>query len=366
MNIEYQIGVFPVYPDGWRSEGSYKDHKLYVNGDLSANLGQHDLMMGFALSHTWVADAWQNSNVNPATSANIGSMQHFTYEDGLKWPSTQWKRTITSLTLQDAYRLNDQVTITGGLRMDHYNDFGSSFTPRLAAVWRINDKHVLKAQYAQSFRPPTFYELSWAKSLQPQRNHTAELSYIYKGTQNELRSTLFMSRLKNTIHEDSLLGYVSSNEADLRGIELEGVHRYSSRLKIEGNASYVYTDDKEHGVRFFGAAETMANLAVTYEPTENISVSSWVRHVGTRYREHNDSRAPLAGYDTVALTGRVRQLMDIKGLTLRVGIDNLFNELVRYPANLAYDAVTTSYFPSYQGDHIRPGRTAWVGLSKSF
>ncbi|MEG3640584.1 TonB-dependent receptor plug domain-containing protein [Magnetococcus sp. PR-3] len=370
----YQVNVLGViYPNGYNSVGKYNEDKIYLNGDFSFQFGKHDLMAGFAVSHLWVGESWQENNVTPA-GVNLGTvMQRFTYEDGLKWPSQHWRRTVMSLSAQDAYRVNDDITITGGIRLDHYDDFGASITPRLAGVWRLNDKHILKAQYAQSFRPPTFYEMSWDQTLQPQRNHTAELSYIFKGVKNELRGTLFTSRLKNTIRADSLVGFVASSGVHQRGVEVEGVHRVNSRLKFEGNASYVYADDQENNIRSPGAADKMANLSVTYEPTDEMTITSWLRHVGKRYREYNDTRTDLEGYETLSLTWTVRKVLNINGLTLRAGVDNLFDELVRYPALLAYDdiprvlgAATGDYFPSYNGDRVRPGRTFWVGITKSF
>ncbi|HSO81639.1 hypothetical protein [Thiocapsa sp.] len=41
---------------------------------------------------------------------------------------------------------------------DDYSDLGAFLTPRLAAVWRIDEANILKLQDARAFRPPTFYE----------------------------------------------------------------------------------------------------------------------------------------------------------------------------------------------------------------
>jgi hypothetical protein len=98
------------------------------------------------------------------------------------------ERLRQSITLQDEFKAGSAIDITAGLRFDHYDDVGSDLSPRIAAVWRLTEHHIMKAQYARAFRPSTFSEL-YAKNspvvignenLQSETIDTYERGYIYR------------------------------------------------------------------------------------------------------------------------------------------------------------------------------------------
>jgi outer membrane receptor protein involved in Fe transport len=82
-----------------------------------------------------------------------------------------------------------------------YSDLGAFLTPRLAAVWRIDDSNILKLQYAWAFRPPTFYEQAYPgrDSIGAGEIATYELGYILKQPRWEGRLILFQSDLTDPI-----------------------------------------------------------------------------------------------------------------------------------------------------------------------
>ena len=59
---------------------------------------------------------------------------------------TDTDRRILSAVVQDEFRIDDQVTLTGSLRLNDYSDLGANLSPRLAAAWRLNAAHILKFQ----------------------------------------------------------------------------------------------------------------------------------------------------------------------------------------------------------------------------
>lgn len=48
-----------------------------------------------------------------------------------------------------------QFSTMAGLRLDHHSDYGSTVNPRLGAVWRASEQHLLKALYGEAFRAPS-------------------------------------------------------------------------------------------------------------------------------------------------------------------------------------------------------------------
>jgi len=51
------------------------------------------------------------------------------------------------------------MTLTFGIRLDKYSDFGSTKNPRPALVWNMNKELTGKLLYGETFRAPSFGEL---------------------------------------------------------------------------------------------------------------------------------------------------------------------------------------------------------------
>ena len=60
--------------------------------------------------------------------------------------------------LQDEWRFITDWSLTAGLRLDKYSDFGSTINPRLALVWQSRYDLTTKFLYGRAFRPPSFAE----------------------------------------------------------------------------------------------------------------------------------------------------------------------------------------------------------------
>lgn len=59
---------------------------------------------------------------------------------------------IFSLFAENYFDLSDKVTFFGALRFDNHPDWGSNFSPRLGAIYSINQSISLKAAYQEGFR----------------------------------------------------------------------------------------------------------------------------------------------------------------------------------------------------------------------
>lgn len=265
-------------------------------------------------------------------------------------------RNITSLTLQDRVDLSSQVSVTGGLRYSDYSDIGSRATPRLSLVWRPSDRHILKAQYAEGFRSPTFFELygtgSRNPSLEFEVNRTTELNYVYRRPRLTGRITLFHSELRDMIFGlPGTPGFDNSRSARSQGVELEWNQQLTPWVKVLANASRADTRD-DRGQTFdvhpdVAAPNWIGNLALLAHPTERLLASVRLNHLGPR-----DSGS-FAAYDLLDATLTVRRLFG--GLDLRLGVKNLLDDEVVY-------AFTT---PGTPRTFTFGRRTAWAQLSWS-
>ena len=275
------------------------------------------------------------------------------------------KRTVNSFTVQDEFRLNQHFTLTAGVRHDRYDDIGNSTTPRLAAVWQMAPRHTLKAQYAEAFRAPTFYELyngGQPANIRPETVATTELGYLYKGEGSSGGITLFHSDLKNLIvfiDSAAYTGYSNSSGAMSQGMELEGEHWVTRDLKFSGNLTWLNTSDASTNQPIPGAGHWLANAGLEYRASQDLAFGIRLREVGERSRETGDARATLGGYRVTDISARLFNVASTRGLTLRAGVRNVFDQDVRYPAMSMQQGI-------YPDDYPRGTRQWWTLLSYSF
>lgn len=341
----YPVGVFDPY---YYMDLNYREQRVNAALDVAWEKGHNTWLMGWVFNKIDVEEA--NSKFNG--------------EPSFDWLDLSQKRLITSFTLQDQFRATDTLTFTAGLRHDRYNDVGSSTTPRLAAVWQAAPGHVLKAQYAEAFRAPTFYELRYGDQIKPETVATRELGYTYRQGGGLARVTVFDSSLRQQIIFDETAGYFNlAGASSSRGLELEFERWLSPALKMDGNLALIRTEDYNTGQPTPGAASRLLNLGMEWHPASEYTLDLRLRHVGPRQREVGDLREKLAGYNTVDLTATAFNFAS-RGLTLRAGIKNLFNQTIKVPSTIdiyAYPA------PNYRDDlAMTQGRSAWVQATYSF
>ena len=338
-----------VSPDSLTEDTYYKERRLYGALDLTWKEWEgHTLLFGLAFSGIDVLDAWQEAN---------GADQGWIVDDET--------REISSIFVEDEFEITDRLTITGGLRYDYYNDVGDSTTPRVAGVYRLKDHHILKAQYAEAFRPPTFLEICGLgqqfignPGIDPETIRTYEVGYIYKHAHTDGRITLFYSELEDLIVEkiaDPRTGigrYENIGNAELMGIELELERQVARNFDLNASLSYVTTEDKDTGEEIVGSANWIGNSGVIFRPWKDFSTTVQYRYVGKQHRSVTDTRDKLDDYDTVDITLNAFNLFR-DGLTLRCGVKNLFDEDVVFPAPEQ----------TYPDDYPRPDRVWWVQFS---
>lgn len=254
-------------------------------------------------------------------------------------------RTITGLTLQDTIDVRDRISLTLGARYDSYSDLSDRVTPRVALVWRASEKHIVKAQYAEGYRPPTFFEL-YSPPIAGARypfevNATSEINYVYRGSGAVGRATVFHSVLTDMIRPG---GFVTPGRTRADGVELEWTQQLTPAIKLDANVTHLDTEDARTGfVRNIVSSEWLGNLSLLVRPIARTFVGARVNHIG--------DRSGGDGFDTVDLT--VSHLR-LDGLDVRGGVKNALDDEVVYLTLLPNNTVLNSPFP---------GRTWWVQVS---
>ncbi len=318
----------------------------------------HEWLIRPSIASIEVLDSWGEENVflSPPPPTPLPAMTRLPeVGDGLADKGTD--RTIRSLMVQDQFSVTDSFFLTGTARYDDFDDVGGAFNGRLAAVWRVGEPHIIKLQYASAYRPPNFLELDMNGELEPQTMDTYEIGYIYRMAGFVGRATAFYSELDDMIVQTGLgprSRTTNNGKGHLAGAELELERQLFSDWKVVGNLSYVDAYDDVNDDEIGGGASWLGNLVVKGEVINDLLLALRYRHVGERGREHLDDRGALEGYDTVDLTLSRYNLL-VKGLTVRAGAKNIFNEGVKAP----------SYPDTYEKDLPRTGRSWWLLVSKA-
>ncbi|GAB6042190.1 hypothetical protein JCM17961_28660 [Endothiovibrio diazotrophicus] len=266
-------------------------------------------------------------------------------------------RKLVSATVQDQWRIGERLELTGGIHYDDYSDVGDSITPRLAAVWRHDDRHLFKGQYAEAFRPPTFGELfdgtRNGRRLRPETLRSLELSYIYRVSDTRFQLTVFNTELQDLISE--VAGpdrYRNLGEIRQRGAEAEWERRFAANWRLGANLSFLDSVDRPTGKPVGGSARWLANVTLDGRLAPEWQLSARLNHVGDRAGWPGGGTAPLDDYTTVSL-GLSRFDLGAKGGTLRFGVENLFDDEVQALATV----------DTYRGNLTQPGRSGWLQYS---
>ncbi|MDH5638539.1 MAG: TonB-dependent receptor, partial [Nitrospinota bacterium] len=177
----------PGPADGGLLSNYYGERKTGAGVEASYNGWNRQKWLAQAqYSRVAMEGVWQEFNFDPKTGASIASPRRYEGED-LNWLTPGKERVIISMALQDQIAVSENLNVTLGVRSDDFDDAGASVSPRLAGVWR-RGPHIIKAQYAHAYRPPTFAELYSPTSgvgrlgnpdLEAERSQTVELGYIH-------------------------------------------------------------------------------------------------------------------------------------------------------------------------------------------
>jgi iron complex outermembrane receptor protein len=156
--------------------------------------------------------------------------------------------------LQDQFRVHQKLTVNMGLRYDHYQTFGGTTNPRLAAIYNPYPKTTFKFLYGQAFRAPNAYELYYADNitqkanpfLKPEKIRTTELVAEQQiGKNLQVTISGYRNNIRNLISQqvdgvDGLLVYENVDEVRATGMEIELSGKWDNG--VMGRASYSLQD----------------------------------------------------------------------------------------------------------------------------
>jgi iron complex outermembrane receptor protein len=240
--LQAPIGYSTGLPDGsttvetYSFRGNWSDSEVKVTGPL---LQKHRITLGTeiidnlrqdqgdyaALGNTFIAD--------PATSV------------------------IWALYAQDEFSILHNLTLSAGLRYDHYSSFGGTTNPRLGLIYHAFSQTTLKLLYGTAFRAPEPFELTpdygafFDDNLQLKPETIRSIEGVVEqglGQHFSLSGSVFRNSIDNLItvetnSADQQEVYENSGKAVAAGMEVELDGHLANGM--QGQASYSYVDAEQ-------------------------------------------------------------------------------------------------------------------------
>ncbi len=224
----------------------------------------------------------------------------------------------------------DALTLTGGLRVDEHERFGSETTGRVAAAYNPTPSLTLRASWGQGFKAPTIFQTTFIcgfcglsepnADLRPETSEAVDIGLDWRSDDGRAEAgiSLFDQEAEDLIDFDFTQGYANIAFVESQGVELYGAYQLTGWLGVAGNYAYIDAQDGD-GLPRARLPEHSGDITVSLDPTGPVAGTVLVRHNG---EEANTDGTTLDGWtrvdvsasyglgETIDLFGRIENLFD--------------------------------------------------------
>lgn len=235
------------------------------------------------------------------------------------------------------------LTLTGGVRYDDHDTFGSATTFQAGATWTPNDgATIFRANYGEGFKAPSLYQLYsdyGNTALKPEEAKSWDIGVEHSVLDGRLRGSVTYFNRDTTNQIDFLSnnippnfgGYANTAKTQADGVEVEGSFEVNSLLTLSANYTNMDAVNKSAGANYGKdlvrrAGET-ANADAELSLPNGLTAGVTMQYVGHSFDNAANTRR-LKSYvltdvrvsypinDTFELYGRVENLFDQQYETL--------------------------------------------------
>jgi len=360
----FDWGTSETFVQRERSENQSRDIEITnttAKTSVVIPLGMHMLTVGAS---------WEEESLEDGTTNQIS--------DRTAVENSQW-----ALFMEDEWMLTNAWALTGGLRLDDDDNYGSHLSPRLYSVWNMTPEWTLKGGVSTGYRSPNLREITpdWGQisrggnvygnpDLEPETSLNKEIALLY-GSDAGLNGslTLFHNDFEDKITRiacpidicnagPNQFGSdptyrVNIDDAVTQGVEASLGAPLTDTLAL--TASYTFTDSEQKSGEYAGEPLTQLprhQVSATLDWDVNARLSQWTK-VSYRGEESQPTTGPsqsaiVAPSYTFVDAGIGYQLND--STTVNAGIYNLFDERITYD----------------EYGYVDDGRRVWLGLNVAF
>ena len=353
---------------------------LTVNTQASVFLGSHTLTAGLTHKYENLEDGSNGLREPVVPDANA---------------LVEMDRYQNSIFLEDSWSLTDNLILTLSGRYDDNQAFGGEFSPKVYAVYHLNDNFTLKGGVTSGYKAPDLRSsatdygstsrggvIIGNPELVPETSLNREVGINYENAEWGLNSSLtvyqidYEDKINRTgrvceqnvacnyngtlfpAHPYGYTTYENVDKAELRGVEF--TLDYDLLDNLTYRHSYTWTDTEQKSGEYAGeplnnVARHMFNASLDWTVSQRLSLWSQLNYrgetsgrwqTGTSGSSTNGIKYPSYTFADVGLVFRPQD-----GLSLKAGIYNVTNKKVSTDGDYAYNL---------------DGRRFIVGLTKSF
>ena len=245
----------------------------------------------------------------------------------------------TALYVEDLFSVNPSLSITAGVRADHWRE--TELSPRVAVLWRAQNGVAVSASAYQAFRAPTLNELHRGfrvgniNTLPNDALQSEKLTGFEAGARfRNVRLTVFSMHVDDTIANVTIAetpALITRQRQNLggtrsRGVELDGERRFGRDWRTSASWLFVDARVEEGPLEGKRVPQVPRNAA-----TAQLSWRTFGAQVRFSSMQFDDDRneLPLDGY-VVADLFASHPLR--RGVELTLAVENLFDEDVEASA----------------------------------
>lgn len=234
-----------------------------------------------------------------------------------------------ALFAENEWSVTDTFALTTGLRMDHHEEYGVHFSPRVYGVWRATDDWTIKGGVARGFKAPELravvpdysylrrnrFVMFGNPDLKPETSTNYELSALWSN-RNDLSAGAtvfyndFQDKLSTVTTDQTWNGYiimdrVNVDKAVIKGVELNGRWEITPDVALKGN--YTYTDSEQKSGANAGAPlaltpKSKANVRAEWQLNDRAQLWAATNYYGKEYGT-TVSGEPAPAYTTADFGG---------------------------------------------------------------
>lgn len=341
----YPPGAFGgAFPDGVIGNPYvYERHTRLGVSAFYHGIKDHNIRLGTGAIINDMYKTEESKNFAPDGSP-LGSVVDVSNDPNLVFIEPH-DRKVSYAFAQDEWQFAPDWNFTGGVRFDHYSDFGNTTNPRLALVWQTRYNLTTKLLYGRAFRAPAFNELYNINNpvalgnpdLEPEQIDTYEIAFDYQHSDSlHTKLNLFRYRMTDIIRfvpDPSPATTVTAQNAGERqgtGLELETTFNVSPSLNIIGNYAYQHSVEEDTDSDVANAPQHQIYVRGDWNMASKWMASGQVNWVADRERDSTDARPPVDDYTTVDVTLRYQPMH--RSWSFALSARNLFDADAREPS----------------------------------
>lgn len=359
----FDIGTTETFVQRDTSENRARDIEI-INTNAKTSL-----VMPLDAHMVTLGASYQHEELNDTSTNTISDRTNIT--------QSQW-----ALFIEDEWFLTDTWALTGGLRMDDSDRYGTHVSPRLYSVWGFMPNWTLKGGVSTGYRSPSLRESApdWGQvsrggdiygnpDLEPETSLNKELSLLYTGDRINGSLTVFHNDFDDKITRIACPEGVCAegandfgadptyriniDEAVTQGVEVSLGAEITENLSL--SSSYTFTDSEQKSGDYAGQPLTKLprhQISATLDWQATAELNQW-----TRVTHRGKESQPTGGQSSSTLVAPSYTFVDAgigyalnANTTLNAGIYNLFDEDVTYD----------------EYGYVEDGRRLWLGINVEF